>query len=943
LKVKKRTNLATLIITLFIISALSGGIFLRNGVQASPSGLVLYMPFEGDSTKALLDHSGNGNDAVDKGSGATWSATAGHDGTGAFVFNGVTGWSGAYIDMGNIMPLEAYTKVAWIKPSGSGCRNILSGNWSHAFWVPDGNLKLGHSAGWENQISDGAISNDVWTFVAATYDPAVAGGNLTLYKNGVPSASATGYLSHNAGGNPSRLWIGAFSQYSPNNDPHCTWNGVIDEVRIYNYALSPEQIMSLYNTGYDYSCDYSVRIMPLGDSITVGVGDSSVGGYRGPLYNSLTVAGYNIDFVGSQSDGSGFDNNHEGHSGWTTTQIRDNIDGWLVSNPADIVLFHIGTNDLNDASFDINAYALNVNTTLGKIYSHDPTTTVILAKIIKTQTDSPTGRWTATHNYNIKLETEVAPFWAGLGYSIEVVDMESALTTSDMTDQWHPSTAGYAKMAPVWYDALDDILPVCGSVSPPSGLILYMPFEGDATSALNDQSGNGNDAVSKGSGATWSSSAGYGGTGAFVFNGAIDYGVGAYIDMGNIMPLEAYTKVAWVKTYGIGCANILSGHWSHSLWLPHSSSTLSVGHSPGWDNQVGDSVLAINEWTFVAATYDPAVAGGTIKVYRNGVLSGSATGYLSHNAGTNPSKLWIGAFSQYDEWNIPHCTWNGVIDEVRIYDYALSQTEIEALYSGASSTSTSTGTVTESETFTETVTVTQSETVTQSDTVTESFTETMTEASTETVYAAVEMLSGEVHVVVGGTSGVTRGKPAGTAYAAWIDSTAGGVLLGMAEDGIFFWDSDTGYVDPSTGEPTGVPAGATLVASGGPLVNGPVNYYEVNRIAEGTPAYYAYEGGWQKFKKTSDDSELAKLKPTSTDDLFIIEIFEDSEGRNVILIYGLAGRGTLAGALYFVDNVDYFDGKSGFWIYEWIDNSVDGAQEHPDPPGIDAYNLVTSG
>ncbi len=54
-----------------------------------------------------------------------------------------------------------------------------------------------------------------------------------------------------------------------------------------------------------------VRIMPLGDSITKGT-DGSVEdvGYRRPLYLSLTGAEYNVEFVGSQSDGflNDFDN-----------------------------------------------------------------------------------------------------------------------------------------------------------------------------------------------------------------------------------------------------------------------------------------------------------------------------------------------------------------------------------------------------------------------------------------------------------------------------------------------------------------------------------------------------------------------------------------------------------------------------------------------------------
>ena len=64
----------------------------------------------------------------------------------------------------------------------------------------------------------------------------------------------------------------------------------------------------------------ALRILPLGDSITQGTGDTAGGGYRGPLWTLLKNAGYNADFVGSQTDTSctlaGFDKNHEGHGGW---------------------------------------------------------------------------------------------------------------------------------------------------------------------------------------------------------------------------------------------------------------------------------------------------------------------------------------------------------------------------------------------------------------------------------------------------------------------------------------------------------------------------------------------------------------------------------------------------------------------------------------------------
>ena len=95
----------------------------------------------------------------------------------------------------------------------------------------------------------------------------------------------------------------------------------------------------------------AIRIMPLGDSITDGVG--AAGGYRLPLYNLLKQANYTVDYVGSMRDNGAPDLpdwDHEGHSGWWIMHddggIYQNVGKWLahVDTP-DVVLLHIGTND----------------------------------------------------------------------------------------------------------------------------------------------------------------------------------------------------------------------------------------------------------------------------------------------------------------------------------------------------------------------------------------------------------------------------------------------------------------------------------------------------------------------------------------------------------------------------------------------------------------------
>ena len=50
----------------------------------------------------------------------------------------------------------------------------------------------------------------------------------------------------------------------------------------------------------------TIKVMPLGDSITRGFASTNINGYRGDLLGLLTTEGITIDFVGSLSDGVGF-------------------------------------------------------------------------------------------------------------------------------------------------------------------------------------------------------------------------------------------------------------------------------------------------------------------------------------------------------------------------------------------------------------------------------------------------------------------------------------------------------------------------------------------------------------------------------------------------------------------------------------------------------------
>ena len=226
------------------------------------------------------------------------------------------------------------------------------------------------------------------------------------------------------------------------------------------------------------SCPSPLKIMPAGDSITYGVGSTGTGddleetggGYRKPLWNSLDGAGYSIDFVGRENEPvfTDFDDNeHEGHKGIAVKGLRDVIGFRLQNYPADVVLIHLGTNDINNngganAIDDLNILLDNID-----IYEDSNShVTVILAQIINRPCDlsNPVNSCDIRYNQTSALNDDIATLVqnrVNAGDDIRLVNMEDdtgldySATSFDFFDTIHPTNAGYAKMAAVWFNELD--------------------------------------------------------------------------------------------------------------------------------------------------------------------------------------------------------------------------------------------------------------------------------------------------------------------------------------------------------------------------------------------------------------------------------------------------------------------------------------------------------
>lgn len=213
--------------------------------------------------------------------------------------------------------------------------------------------------------------------------------------------------------------------------------------------------------------EYKVKILPLGDSITHTI--SYHYSYRYNLWKKLIDRDISFDFVGSmntnangnpdwpQYKGLNFDPDHEGHFGWradellygrTTTPEIGNLTEWLMGYTPDIVLLHIGTNDIALGKSYVSI-ANEIKLIIDTIRQSNPDVTILLAKLIPRD-----------YKYN-----EIIVF----NQYIEPIAQEKSLPNSPViaVDQWtgfthqedtydgtHPNASGEEKMAEKWMQAI---------------------------------------------------------------------------------------------------------------------------------------------------------------------------------------------------------------------------------------------------------------------------------------------------------------------------------------------------------------------------------------------------------------------------------------------------------------------------------------------------------
>ena len=247
------TNYSTDNLTAYVSGLISGDKAIYDWKVDGSSIMALNMPFDGGAlcgvgNNLTCDYSSYGyNGTV---AGATYNSTGGYGGKGAYYFDGSNDLIKVVSMSGSNIPTDDFTYMAWINMDTNTDETIFmaadgSGGNELGFYVADGKLSININD--LTGVVTGAITLNTgqWYHVALTRNS----GEVKIYVGGVVDDTGT---------QSSTLNFGSCSLYfGVDIDSGCTgsktnyFKGHIDEVLVFDRALSAEQISALYNNRTD--------------------------------------------------------------------------------------------------------------------------------------------------------------------------------------------------------------------------------------------------------------------------------------------------------------------------------------------------------------------------------------------------------------------------------------------------------------------------------------------------------------------------------------------------------------------------------------------------------------------------------------------------------------------------------------------------------------------
>jgi hypothetical protein len=370
------------------------------------NGLVGYWPFNGNAN----DESGNGNNGTVNGATLTTDRFGNTDK--AYNFDGVDDFINISATNG-LSPSNGLSMAAWIKWNGS---NGIT-NHQYIFQIapnPNGYITINDDGTLAVNVLncncstdigiDSVINFNTWYHVVLTYDLSL--GEMMMYLNG----NLIGQTTENI-----------FSYYTVNNTPSRFGNyyfnshyfkGLLDDVALYNRALTPQEINDLYNSTI---CSNDLTISPIVNSIQTG---NTANFYA-------TTSDANSTFIWQSDFGQGFQtlNNVGNYSGTNTNNLTiSNVQLSNHNQPFRIIAnagnctdtSNIATIQITDTCItNVTVYdtllttvtdTLIINTTLSLPAPNNENTILIYPNPASDHITIDNGNFAAMAGYSIKIE-----------------------------------------------------------------------------------------------------------------------------------------------------------------------------------------------------------------------------------------------------------------------------------------------------------------------------------------------------------------------------------------------------------------------------------------------------------------------------------------------------------------------------------------------------------
>lgn len=194
--------------------------------------------------------------------------------------------------------------------------------------------------------------------------------------------------------------------------------------------------------------------MPLGGSITNGIGSSTGNGYRKKLNDILVARGHQTIMVGSRKSGTMTNNDNEGWRGYIIDQIHEKAMKSAARYLPNLFTVNAGPNDcLQD--YEIQTVGLRLEALLEELWRiASPSATVVHSTLIVAADEGINSRI-------LRVNEQIRDLVERKGADkkrIVLADLYSPRgpQVGDLVDDGiHPGDEGYVKMAEIWADSIE--------------------------------------------------------------------------------------------------------------------------------------------------------------------------------------------------------------------------------------------------------------------------------------------------------------------------------------------------------------------------------------------------------------------------------------------------------------------------------------------------------